>query len=251
MQYQSIYFSPTGTTKAVVQAIADELFETGQDHDLTLPNARKEIPAIDQESVLIVGAPVYSGRIPFLFEEVLKELPVSQQKVILVAVYGNRAYDDALTEMKDLFEEKGCTIIGAGAFVGEHSCNDKVAPGRPDQQDLVKARQFAREIILDDQARGNVDILGNRPYRVRKTGSSVGSSTSDACVQCKQCADNCPVGAIDYDDCSLVDETKCITCYKCVRVCPVGAKYFDERMDRVVNWLGENCRERMEPEWFV
>jgi ferredoxin len=252
MKYQSIYFSPTGTTKAVVEAIAQEVFETGQNHDLSLPGARKELPVIDPESVLIVGAPVYSGRIPFLFEETLKELSLNQQKVILVAVYGNCKYHDALIEMKDLFEEKGCTVVAAGAFLGVHSFSEKIAAGRPDQQDIEKAKQFAREIIGSDQKRGVLEVAGNRPYRERKPASAVGASTSDKCIQCKACANNCPVGAINLEDCRIVDELKCITCNKCVKVCPVGAKYFDERMDGIVKWLEDNCMEpRKEPEWFI
>ena len=168
MKYQSIYFSPTGTTKKIVEAVTHELFESGSDYDLTLPKARKEGVTIEKGSVLVIGAPVYSGRIPILLEDALGKLDLSEQKIILIAVYGNRAYEDALIEMKDYFEAKGCIIVGAAAFIGEHSCNGKVAEGRPDQKDIEKAKQFAHEIVWDDEKRGLIEVLGKRPYRERK-----------------------------------------------------------------------------------
>ena len=43
---------------------------------------------------------------------------------VCVVVYGNRAYDDALLELKDILTERGCRPIAGAAFIGEHSFSD-------------------------------------------------------------------------------------------------------------------------------
>ena len=57
---------------------------------------------------------------------------------VLVCVYGNRNYDDALLELKDISEANGFVPIAAGAFIARHSIFSDVAVGRPDKEDLHK-----------------------------------------------------------------------------------------------------------------
>ena len=50
--------------------------------------------------------PVYAGRVPALAVERLKGIKTSGVKCVIVAVYGNRAYEDALVEMQDVATER-------------------------------------------------------------------------------------------------------------------------------------------------
>lgn len=50
--------------------------------------------------------PVYAGRVPALAVERLKGIKTSGVKCVFVAVYGNRAYKDALVEMQDVATER-------------------------------------------------------------------------------------------------------------------------------------------------
>lgn len=50
--------------------------------------------------------PVYAGRVPALAVERLKDIKTSGVKCVIVAVYGNRAYKDALVEMQDVATER-------------------------------------------------------------------------------------------------------------------------------------------------
>ena len=62
-----VYFSPTGTTKAVVQAIARGIAAgTVDELDITRQAARRESLTIAENELLIVGVPVYMGRVPAL-----------------------------------------------------------------------------------------------------------------------------------------------------------------------------------------
>ena len=43
---------------------------------------------------------------------------------------------------------------------------------------------------------------------------------ADTCVQCGECADNCPVGGIDVEADPPRLQSPCIFCWRCVNVCP-------------------------------
>ena len=68
---------------------------------------------------------------------------------VLVVVYGNREFEDALIELRDLMVEQGFRPVAGAAFIGEHSFSNDATPialGRPDAEDLVKARAFGEEV---------------------------------------------------------------------------------------------------------
>ena len=73
MKMQSVklvFFSPTGTTKAVVQGIARGINPgTVEELDITRPDARKQPLQTSEQELLIVGVPVYMGRVPALAGE--------------------------------------------------------------------------------------------------------------------------------------------------------------------------------------
>ena len=46
----------------------------------------------------------------------------------------------------------------------------------------------------------------------------------ELCIQCGECAEDCPTGVIAIDDYPVItDETDCIQCQHCLAVCPTGA----------------------------
>ncbi|MFR9292994.1 MAG: 4Fe-4S binding protein, partial [Peptococcus niger] len=49
----------------------------------------------------------------------------------------------------------------------------------------------------------------------------------DLCIDCKRCAEICPLGSIDWDQVAEV-AGKCMKCCGCIKKCPTGAKYFDD-----------------------
>lgn len=72
-----------------------------------------------------------------------KNLKGSNTLAIIAAVYGNRHYDDALLQMKDILTERGFCVIAAGAFIAEHSVFPSVATRRPDEGDKAAMKKFA------------------------------------------------------------------------------------------------------------
>lgn len=258
-----VYFSPTGTTKAVAEAIAEGLaVEMREVVDITTPGGRTKLLTCSGDDLLILAAPVYMGRIPALATDWLNTIQADGTPVICVVVYGNRVYDNALLELKDIATAQGCTPVGGGAYIGEHSfaSQDKpVALGRPDKDDLVHARRFGEAVRakLDSvDAAGDLAELtvpGVYPYEgITELWDVDFIEVSDECTQCEVCAKLCPVGAISADDSSDIDVKKCITCCACIKECSQGAREIKEGlvMD-AANRLSTLFVDRKEPEFFI
>ena len=169
-----MYFSATGTTRKVVCGIAKKLSDnigsetTTNVIDFTLPETRKNSVCFTEEDVVIIGVPVYAGRVPNVLLKYLNSIIGNAALAIPVVVYGNRNYDDALIELKDILELKGFKVIGGGAFIGEHAFSKTLAKNRPDEKDMDIAREFANQIykkLLNQDKIEAVVINGNKPYR--------------------------------------------------------------------------------------
>ena len=112
-----IYFSPTRTTRKVLEGIARGIQAESIEHlDLTPPAAETCTPATIHVDLAIIGVPVYTGRVAQTAVNRFGRLKAAKIPAILVAVYGNRAYEDALMELKDLAEVAGFTPVAAGAL---------------------------------------------------------------------------------------------------------------------------------------
>jgi len=53
----------------------------------------------------------------------LRRIKVNNTPAAVVVVYGNREYENAFLELRDIVVELGFRPIAGGAFIGEHSYN--------------------------------------------------------------------------------------------------------------------------------
>ena len=258
-----VYFSPTGTTRTVLEGIARGIPGAVAVHvDLTQPNATAGGLPERQGGLAIIGAPVYGGRLPLDAVSRLRQLTGHHTPAVVVVVYGNRAYEDALLELHRLAAELGFVPVAAGAFIGEHSYSTPglpIAPGRPDADDLRQAEQFGR--MIDSKVRGMpsagrmVGVPGHFPYRERRGSAltDIAPETDETlCGTCGDCASACPSGAVTLAESVVTDRGACIRCCACVKACPTGARTMgDPRILEIAGWLNLNCRERKEPETYL
>ena len=250
-----VYFSPTGGTQQVLTAIGEGLGLPCAHIDMTLPAQRFRDYASDTDTLLVLGFPVYSGRVPLMQKEILPRLKGGARYALPVVVYGNRAYEDSLRELAALCRQKGYDLAAAAAFIAEHSYCAELGAKRPDDADKKLARQFGAAVMTSLKAGKTLDsamLPGNLPYRAYGPKPSVVPETNDACTACAQCVGLCPTGAIAEADFKAVDAQRCILCAACIKKCPYGAKFigFAPMQERIQAMLAAN-REPKQAQLFL
>ena len=249
-------FSPTGSTEQVLRAIAPYFPSPSHEIDLCDYENREQTHHFGKNDLLIVGVPVYGGRVPVPARERLERFLGDSTPVILAAVYGNREYEDALLELKNLLEERGFRAVAAGAFLAEHSIVRSIAAGRPDEADRQKIGVFAEEAATKIERIDNLSeepelfVKGNFPYR-QFNGTPFDPHGFKSCTGCGICAAKCPTGAIPKESPQKIDKNRCISCMRCVKVCPNGARGLNPvKYAAIRKMLESKCKGRKEPEFF-
>lgn len=258
-----IYFSRTRTTESVVLGIAQGIrVDNVERLDFTTPVATDGSYTQNHDELAIIGAPVYGGRIPPEAARRFRRIKVNDMPAVVVVVYGNREYEDALLELSDLTTALGFRPVAGGAFIGEHSYNSEETPmagGRPDRRDLEKAKSFGELIhqkmidIHEISKQTALAVPGKYPHREWQSPSGISPASDEKrCTLCETCAIVCPSGAITVKNAVMTNRDMCILCNACVKKCPTGARAWE------ILWcaaaakrVSEMCRERKEPEFYL
>jgi ferredoxin len=230
-------YSPTNTTRRICTAVASGMgSQSPRVLDMTLPKSRADIIANSRGTLgiidhLIVGAPVYAGKLPRQAMECLTALRGTGEECTAIVVYGNRDYGIALQRMTEILFTNGFTVVAAGAFIGQHSYSDviPVAVGRPDRSDLEKAREFGNKVSSASKPLSIRDVPVQIDYFTKSDRYFELKPSYDqkTCVECGKCATVCPLGllASEGGGYSSQDARKqCTGCMACVRSCEHKAR---------------------------
>jgi hypothetical protein len=120
-----IYYSPVGGTAMMTERLArriGKLLDGCSPEDVSveccdLLKERASGMTIDDETIVVLGMPVYVGKIPLPAAEAIREIRGKGALTIAAVSYGGRSYGNALYELKALAEDLGFRVIGAGAFL--------------------------------------------------------------------------------------------------------------------------------------
>lgn len=153
------YFSLTGNTKMVAEAIFEAL--PNDKHILPL----EEVKNVDPYDLLFIGFPVHSHSVPYKIESFLRQLPPGK-KVALFSTHGAFAG----SELSRQAIEYAISIMPQAKIIGTFSCRGRMSQEaleilrrspeheawvdmaasafhHPDERDLEDARAFARWVL--------------------------------------------------------------------------------------------------------
>ncbi|EOS39018.1 hypothetical protein C808_02335 [Lachnospiraceae bacterium M18-1] len=223
MKYYQIIFSPTGGTEKVAKAVTRSWPQVEM-IDLSVSSTNYTDISLERNSLVLIAMPSFGGVAPQLALNRLAMVRGNESKCVIVAVYGNRAYEDTLAQMEDYAEKAGVQVIAAISAVAEHSIIHKYAAGRPNFENCEELKKFGNQILekaVSDRC-SKPYIPGNRPYK--KAGTGMIPKADSSCTFCGLCAQKCPAEAISKDNLKMSDKNKCISCMRCVSICPTYAR---------------------------
>ena len=242
----AVYYSATGTTDRTVNTFADALAEQFgvpvKRIPFTKPADRAREYSFSEGDLVVVGTPTYAGRMPNkIMPDFRDHLRGNGALAVPVVLFGNRAYENSLAELRTLLEANAFHTVAAAAFVGQHAFATALAEGRPDYSDRQEMKKFAKSIydkvinLTGESALIKVPGDPEAPYYVPKCLDGQPARFLKAkpqtnlskCTNCGACARQCPMGAIDSNRVAEVPGI-CIKCQSCVHRCTRHAKYFDD-----------------------
>ena len=203
---KAVFFSPTGNTKRVVERLAALL---SQKLNLPVESDDFTLPAAHVEDLVIFGVPTYAGRIPNKVLPFVQNLFKGKRTpAVAVVTFGNRSFDNSLSELHMELEKNNFSVIGAGAVVCKHAFAE-VGIGRPDDADEKRIAAFADTVFGKLQKSAlplsNASIKRNEAL----TAYYVPLGT-----------DGKPVNFLKAKP--VTDKAKCDNCGVCAAVCPMG-----------------------------
>lgn len=247
-----VYFSPTGGVKTVVDILAKNFyFET--EVDLTDKSLDFSKIMFQNDDVVFIAVPSYGGRVPSIALERIGQIKGNGAKAVLVVVFGNRAIDDTLLELKNILMDSNFNPFSAMEVVAEHSIIRKFGDARPDKNDINELNLFSTKILekLNGDINDDLVVPGNKPYK-EYNGVPLKPKAGSKCGKCGKCVDRCPVGAIDGSNPMITDNKKCISCMRCIAECPNKARKLNSAVVKIAEiGMKKVCSERKENKLYI
>lgn len=250
-----IYYSPALSTQKIARFIGKSISKNIKEYDITLNFESK--PEFDSSDFVLFAVPVFAGRVPAQASEAITQFKGNNTPAIVVCIYGNRDYEDALLELRNITQSQGFVPIAGGAFIARHSIFPNMAPGRPDEKDRIKILKFAQQSkesyneYIQHKPSNYLKVKGNFPYR-NASAIPLFPKGDNKCNRCGTCVKLCPVGAIPEHNPTETNHALCISCARCTSICPKKSRTFGgDLYESVKMKFEENLAGiRKEPETF-
>lgn len=147
-----VYYSPAGGTKLMTETLARKIgaiLDESSPLDVSVEchsmlGEQNDSIVFDDETVAVIGMPVYVGKIPLPAAEALRDIAGNGAMTLAAVSYGGRKYGNALFELKRLAEECGFRAIGAGAFMISYMARRGSATSSAPAVDLEAILDFSK-----------------------------------------------------------------------------------------------------------
>ncbi len=136
--FEVVYYSMGGNTRKVAEAIADEL-------KVTAKNV-KSVDIIPDDAFILLGTGCYGAVLPGDISGFIERNRLKGRKIALftTSAFG---WGKELVVMEKQIRDKGVNIVGHFNCYGQFLAMKR---GHPDSEDLEKARQFARSMVVQE-----------------------------------------------------------------------------------------------------
>jgi len=258
-----IYYSQSGNTKKVAEAIHRGMSQTGEQCDI-VPLRDMNPPNLADYDLIGLGSPVISFAEPrnvsFFIEDRMKS--VEGKHAFTFCTHGCLP-TRYLSSVVPKLQQRGLTVIGWNDWFG--SAVYPVIPkpyftdGHPDEIDIKEAEDFGREMVERSRRiyQGETNLIPELPrgkeyddiYDPTELKANLGKLSKranaayrrleftvnpDRCnyPKCTHCIDNCPTRSIDFSGDPPRLSIRCFSgighmCFICEQTCPRGAIEID------------------------
>jgi flavodoxin/ferredoxin len=247
MNTKIVYFSQTGNTKKVAEAIARGIKLSGKEvHLERLQDASAEW--LRDADLIGIGTPVFYYKQPFNVTDFLTGLDGLEGKYAFFFITEGGHQANTLLRMTKILKKKGITSIDTFSCFGYDTFPVYIGKnrqlGHPDARELRSAGEFGASLFvkLELIKRGRTDLV---PKIKKQRGKYHRLSLflqkpvldalfpkkdidEDRCTRCEKCVKECPVHAITMGNYPMFGH-ECIYCYYCQRICPEQAIVCDWR----------------------
>jgi len=237
-----VYFSQTGNTEKIAQAIRVGV-ETAADHCDILPIKDANPGRLHDHDLIGIGSPVW-GAEPNNVQTFINNMrSVGGKHAFAFCTHGgvpDHFYPGIIARLK----RRGLVVIGARDWYGDcsmyHHCYPYPTAGHPDEIDLKEAEEFGKTTVDRSRrvSRGDKGPIIPTPpkmpppsavemegFKIIKAFPTMVKFHADRCSypECRLCMDNCPMCGIDLSVEPPVIAKPCANCEFCARICPTGA----------------------------
>lgn len=228
-----VYYSQTGNTKTIAQAIHQGLSQSINRSEI-VKMKEADIKRLSDYDLVGFGSPVWGG-VPPNVKLFIDELPAMHGKLAF-AFSTHASLGQRFFEVIKLLKNKGFTIIGIRDWYASAYRPALPKPyltdGHPDEIDIREAVNFGNEMaevshkILSGESTfiPKMPSIPKMPPR-NKNVSPIPKFDKQKCryPECRLCVDNCPMEGINLSVTPPIFAKPCRSCYFCELICPTGA----------------------------
>ncbi len=252
MRITLVYFSQTGNTLKIAEAMAGE-FERAGHTALCIPIREARPDHFTRSDLIGLGTPTFESHAPTPVLDFVRSLPpLSGLRSFAFATCGGAA-GNVLSDLTRQLEKKGSEVIDSFLALGEvhhpAPCIRGKSAGCPNKGDLTNAKRFAATLCQRFGSGSESRYGGLQPRRGFYTlvGKIAGSEALirrlepkpildlEKCRRCQRCSRECPTDNITMNP-TPTHAGRCIRCYRCIQVCEHDAYRANWWFGNLVVW---------------